>query len=177
MHGAEKKKKISVVAGLVPTMNPFMRSLWKLGAEKGVGRADDTAPPGANFQGRRGRSLPTQLVSVSQISATSRGCGVLGQTKGITREGPPVDKLPESERMRLSGDVSPWGLGGTLVQGSPRWHKSRTISRRRISGGSKPPEATQRVTRCKRPWPYGLASRPGESSIAPQGVPKFGRTA
>ena len=110
--------KCGFVAGLVPTMNPFIRSLWKMGANRGAGRANDTSPPGAMPQGRRGRALPTHLVFVSQIKRDLTWIAAfMARQRGTLTRVHPWTKLPESKRMRVSVDASPWGIGGVLSEG------------------------------------------------------------
>ena len=122
--------KGSFVAGLVPVVNPFLRSLWRVGTKKSVGGTSDTAPPGARPQGSRGRPLPTHLVFVSQIKRDlawlhafmTRQRGTLVRTHLWT---------PRSadRRVRISVDASPWGIGGVLSKGSrPVAYFADTIS-------------------------------------------------
>ena len=111
--------KGSFVAGLVPTINPFLRSLWRVGSNKGEENANDTQPQGGRPQGVRGRALPSHLVFVSQIKRDLAWLhAFMARQRGTLVRTHPWEPRPASHRVRISIDASPWGIGGVLSRGT-----------------------------------------------------------
>ena len=109
----------SFVAGLVPVIAPFLRSLWATGAKHAEGSAGDTPVRTPCAENGRGRPLPRHLVFVSQIKRDlSWLTAFLSRQRGtLIREHlwvPP----PARHRLRICVDASPWGIGGVLMHQS-----------------------------------------------------------
>ena len=109
----------SFVAGLVPVIAPFLRSLWATGAKCSEGSTSDALAKTHSADGGRGRPLPRHLVFVSQIKRDlSWLSAFLSRQRGtLIREHLWVP-LPASERLRICVDASPWGIGGVLMRQS-----------------------------------------------------------
>ena len=108
--------KGSFVAGLVPTLAPFLRSLWATGAKQASGGADDARVLARPTAGQRGRPLPRHLVFVSQIRRDlSWLTAFLSRQRGTLVRDHLWQELPETDRLRICVDASPWGIGGVLM--------------------------------------------------------------
>ena len=107
----------SFVAGLVPVIAPFLRSLWATGAKHTEGSAGDAPVQTPRAENGRGRPLPRHLVFVSQIKRDLTWLiAFLSKQRGtLVREHLWVQP-PASQRLRICVDASPWGIGGVLMQ-------------------------------------------------------------
>lgn len=97
--------RLAFLAGLVPTVRPFLRPLWK------------ECAPGAPAAVREQRTLPPTLVQVARFRHGLRWCAAfLREVAGpLVRTIPLVADSPQP-CLVVATDASPWGLGGVLFQ-------------------------------------------------------------
>ena len=106
----------SFVAGLVPTVRPFLGSLWAILAsagrahDGGVGDASCNQPP-------RTRRLPVALFHTKQAKhALGWLQAFLRGAKGSIVRHYPIRAPPRSAVLEVATDACPWGIGGVLIE-------------------------------------------------------------
>ena len=100
--------KVSYVAGLGPTLRPFLGSIWRALADA----ADGGAGPA------RRRPLPEHLVHIRRVAHALRWLRAFFERQRGTLVRSHYTVEPFCTRLTVAVDASPWGIGGVLLQGA-----------------------------------------------------------